>query len=253
MAYGSYSASPRRRRPAKHLIDVTRRPSTPLAEAALLTKRARRADRRVRVSGHELATCDEVDLLCAFVMWPGLRLLESELRDARDRGVPFRVVTTTYLGGTERAALDRLVRDYGAEVKVQYDARRARLHAKAWLFRRHSGFDTRLHRFVEPFSRRAARRHRVECPTVPRRNAEPSGQVPRHLRHLLELRLLRQPTTRIPIVTGSTTHWLPRVESAQVQPRSACLASNSARTPISRRSLSRWSPSGPTMIGTGIS
>ena len=59
-------------------------------------------------------------------MWPGLRLLEAELRDARDRGVPFRVVTTTYLGGTERAALDRLVRDYGAEVKVQYDARRTR-------------------------------------------------------------------------------------------------------------------------------
>jgi superfamily II DNA or RNA helicase len=75
-------------------------------------------------------------------MWPGLRLLEAELRDARDRAVPFRVVTTTYLGGTERAALDRLVRDYGAEVKVQYDARRTRLHAQAWLFRRHSGFDT---------------------------------------------------------------------------------------------------------------
>nr|WP_300083850.1 DUF3427 domain-containing protein [Propioniciclava sp.] len=89
-----------------------------------------------------LATCDEVDLLCAFVMWPGLRLLEAELRDARDRGVRLRVVTTTYLGGTERAALDRLVRDYGAEVKIQYDARRTRLHAKAWLFRRHSGFDT---------------------------------------------------------------------------------------------------------------
>ncbi len=91
---------------------------------------------------HELATSDEVDLLCAFVMWPGLRLLEAELRDARDRGVAFRVVTTTYLGGTERAALDRLVRDYGAEVKVQYDARRTRLHAKAWLFRRRTGFDT---------------------------------------------------------------------------------------------------------------
>ncbi len=127
--------------PGKHPIDVTRRPLTPLAEAALLTN----APGEPTVGSelrHELATCDEVDLLCAFVMWPGLRLLESELRDARDRGVPFRVVTTTYLGGTERAALDRLVRDYGSEVKVQYDARRTRLHAKAWLFRRHSGFDT---------------------------------------------------------------------------------------------------------------
>ena len=54
----------------------------------------------------------------------------------------FRVLTTTYIGGTEREALDRLVRDYGAEVKVQYDAARTRLHAKAWLFRRDTGFDT---------------------------------------------------------------------------------------------------------------
>ncbi len=50
--------------------------------------------------------------------------------------------TTTYIGGTEREALDRLVRDFGAEVKVQYDAARTRLHAKAWLFRRLTGFDT---------------------------------------------------------------------------------------------------------------
>ena len=46
------------------------------------------------------------------------------------------------MGATERAALDRLARDFGAEVKVQYDAQRTRLHAKAWLFRRHSGLHT---------------------------------------------------------------------------------------------------------------
>ncbi len=42
----------------------------------------------------------------------------------------------------QREALDRLVRDFGAEVKVQYDAKRTRLHAKAWLFGRDTGFDT---------------------------------------------------------------------------------------------------------------
>ncbi len=51
-------------------------------------------------------------------------------------------MTTTYIGGTQREALDRLVRDFGAEVKVQYDAKRTRLHAKAWLFGRNTGFDT---------------------------------------------------------------------------------------------------------------
>ena len=69
-------------------------------------------------------------------------LLEEPLSRAREAGVPVRVITTTYIGGTEREALDRLVRDFGAEVKVQYDAARTRLHAKAWLFRRVTGFDT---------------------------------------------------------------------------------------------------------------
>lgn len=122
-------------------INTSRRPSTPLSDAALLTNAPGEPGMGSELRA-ELATCDEVDLLCAFVMWPGIRVLESELHHARERGVPFRIVTTTYLGGTERQALDRLARDYGAEIRVQYDARRARLHAKAWLFRRKSGFDT---------------------------------------------------------------------------------------------------------------
>ena len=38
--------------------------------------------------------------------------------------------------------VDRMVREFGAEVRIQYDAQRTRLHAKAWLFRRKTGFDT---------------------------------------------------------------------------------------------------------------
>ena len=90
----------------------------------------------------ELESADQVDLLCAFVKWHGVRLIEQQLAAARDRGVRLRVITTTYLGATERAALDRLVTELGAEVRIQYDALRTRLHAKAWLFRRSTGFDT---------------------------------------------------------------------------------------------------------------
>ena len=46
------------------------------------------------------------------------------------------------MGATDPSALDRLVREFGAEVKVQYDAQRTRLHAKAWMFRRRTTFDT---------------------------------------------------------------------------------------------------------------
>ena len=90
----------------------------------------------------ELGTADEVDLLCAFVKWYGLRLLEPELRRLRARGAPFRVITTTYIGATDPNALDRLVRDFGADVKISYDSQRTRLHAKAWMFRRATTFDT---------------------------------------------------------------------------------------------------------------
>jgi superfamily II DNA or RNA helicase/HKD family nuclease len=117
------------------------RPRTPLNDAALLTNAHGEPSLAAELKA-EIESADSIDLLCAFVMWRGVRLLERPLAMAREVGVPFRVVTTTYIGGTEREALDRLVRDFGADVKVQYDAARTRLHAKAWLFRRNTGFDT---------------------------------------------------------------------------------------------------------------
>ncbi|WP_405810357.1 DUF3427 domain-containing protein [Streptomyces sp. NBC_01520] len=117
------------------------RPATPLSDTALITNSPEDPSLGFELRA-ELATADRVDLLCAFVKWHGLRVLEQALTSARTRGVPIRVLTTTYIGATERRALDRLVRDFGAEVKVNYELRSTRLHAKAWLFRRDSGFDT---------------------------------------------------------------------------------------------------------------
>lgn len=117
------------------------RPATPLSDAALLTNSIGEPSLGSELRA-ELTTADSVDLLIAFVKWYGLRLLEPQLRRLRERGIPLRVITTTYMGATERAALDRLVNDFGAEVRIQYDAYRTRLHAKAWLFTRKTGFDT---------------------------------------------------------------------------------------------------------------
>ena len=119
----------------------TNRPATPLCDAALLTNAHGEPSLGHEVRS-ELDSADQVDLLCAFVKWYGLRVIEPQLLDVRRRGVPLRVITTTYMGATERRALDRLVRDFGAKVKVQYDSVRTRLHAKAWLFRRDTGFNT---------------------------------------------------------------------------------------------------------------
>ncbi|WP_405925343.1 DUF3427 domain-containing protein [Streptomyces sp. NBC_00035] len=117
------------------------RPATPLSDTALITNSPEDPSLGFELRA-ELATADRVDLLCAFVKWHGLRIIEQSLAAAHERGIPIRVITTTYIGATERRALDRLVREFNAEVKVNYETRTTRLHAKAWLFRRDSGYDT---------------------------------------------------------------------------------------------------------------
>ncbi len=117
------------------------RPQTPLADAALLTNSRDEPSLAAELRA-ELASANRVDLLCAFVKFHGLRLLERELTEIAERGIELRVITTTYVGATERRALDELVRRYGATVKISYERLSTRLHAKAWLFRRDTGFDT---------------------------------------------------------------------------------------------------------------
>jgi superfamily II DNA or RNA helicase len=90
---------------------------------------------------HEVPSADSIDLLCAFVRWHGLRLLENQLEAHCRAGRRLRVITTVFTGSTERKALDWLVA-HGAEVKVSYDTQSTRLHAKAWLFRRATGYST---------------------------------------------------------------------------------------------------------------
>ncbi|MEX0659997.1 MAG: DUF3427 domain-containing protein [Egibacteraceae bacterium] len=89
----------------------------------------------------ELASADQVDLIVAFVRWYGVRLIIDELQAATARGVPVRLLTTTYTASTEARALDELSRR-GVEIRVSYDTAVTRLHAKSWIFHRDSGFGT---------------------------------------------------------------------------------------------------------------
>ena len=117
------------------------RPSTPLSDVALFTNS--RMDPQLGSELRlEMASADRIDLLCAFVQWSGIRVLEDALRAASDRGVKIRVLTTTYIGATDRKALDYFVQALNAEVRVNYDAKSTHLHAKAWMFHRASGYTT---------------------------------------------------------------------------------------------------------------
>jgi superfamily II DNA or RNA helicase len=117
-----------------------RRPGIPLSSSALLVNA--REEHRIGVELiHELESAEHVDLVCSFVKWSGLRVVEPALRAFRERGGELRVLTTAYLAATEARALDALC-GLGAKVRISYDTRRTRLHAKAWLFRRRSGYTT---------------------------------------------------------------------------------------------------------------
>ena len=115
-------------------------PLVPLSDSDLLVN-ARGEPALAHALAHEIPSADSIDLLCAFVRWHGLRVLENQLLAHCRAGRPLRVITTVYTGSTERKALDWLV-SIGAQVKVSYDTQSTRLHAKAWMFRRATGYST---------------------------------------------------------------------------------------------------------------
>jgi superfamily II DNA or RNA helicase/HKD family nuclease len=89
----------------------------------------------------EIESSDSIDLVMAFIRRSGISPLLDALHRHCNEGRTLRVLTTTYTGSTERRALDQLA-ELGADVRISYDLSTTRLHAKAWLFRRRSGFST---------------------------------------------------------------------------------------------------------------
>lgn len=116
-------------------------PEIPLSQLSLLTNA--KGDPTIGSElPKELMSADSVDILMAFVRQTGLNILFEALKKLKNRGVPVRLITSAYIGATEKKALDQLVQELGVEVKVDYLARANRLHAKAWMINRKTGFST---------------------------------------------------------------------------------------------------------------
>lgn len=133
---------------AVHRGNPPQRPASPLAQSTLLTR-----NRSEPALSHELtaeiATADQIDALVAFVTMGGVRSLKSALdrfalraTDSDASPPRMRVLTTVFTGTTEPRALEYLAGLPGVEVRISFDTRRTRLHAKAWLFRRQTGLHT---------------------------------------------------------------------------------------------------------------
>jgi len=118
------------------------RPDTPLVLGALLTG-TRQDPSLVSQLKKEILTSDRVDILCSFIMWSGIRVLKDALEKfTAKEGNLLRVITTSYMGATQAKAIEFLAGLKNTEVKISYDTRRTRLHAKAYLFERKTGFSS---------------------------------------------------------------------------------------------------------------
>jgi len=120
---------------------VPPRPQTPLSGSTLLTGSPGEPALGQELAA-ELASCDGVDLIVSFIKWHGFRQLRDSFLDLAARGGRIRVLSTTYMGASDAEALEALARLPTAELRVSYDTRRTRLHAKAWCFHRATGFGT---------------------------------------------------------------------------------------------------------------
>jgi len=117
------------------------RPQTPIAESSLFTG-SPNEPQLVHELLEEMRSADKVDILVSFIKWSGLRLLMAVFEDLRDRNIPVRVITTSYMGASDAPAVEWLARMPNVDVRVSYDTERTRLHAKAYHFKRSSGFST---------------------------------------------------------------------------------------------------------------
>lgn len=90
----------------------------------------------------EIASADEIHLMVSFIKKRGLALILPQLKEFTNRGGLLRVITTTYMQATDFEAIKQLSALKNTEIKITYDETSERLHAKAYLFLRNTGFNT---------------------------------------------------------------------------------------------------------------